>query len=181
VEAVAETDDDLIAKYLEGEELGEEEVLGALHRAVAQGKIYPVVVASAGANKGIRSLLDAIVDMLPSPIERGAVEATELPSGKELNLAPDPAGPLAALVFKTTADPFVGKLTYFRVFSGTLRADSHLWNSRVGKEERVGILYLVRGKSQEPASQVTACDIGAVAKLKESQTGYTLCLRDRRL
>jgi elongation factor G len=181
VEAVAETDDDLISKYLEGEELGEDEVLGALHRAVAQGKIFPVVVASAGANKGIRSLLDAIVDMLPSPVERGAAEATELPSGKEVSLEPSPSGPLAALVFKTSADPFVGKLTYFRVFSGTLRADSHVWNSRSGKEERVGTLYLIRGKSQEPASQVGAGDIGAVAKLQDTQTGDTICMKDRQL
>src|SRR5262245_57791224 len=179
VEAVAETDDDLIAKYLEGEELSEEEVLGALHRAVAQGELFPVVVSSAGTNKGVRSLLDAIVDMLPSPVERGAVRATELPAGKEVKLAPSDAGPLAALVFKTTADPFVGKLTYFRVFSGALKADSHVWNSRSGKEERIGTLYLVRGKSQEPASQVAAGDIGAVAKLQDTQTGDTICTKDR--
>jgi elongation factor G len=181
VEAVAETDDDLISKYLEGEELGEDEVLGALHRAVAQGKIFPVVVASAGTNKGIRSLLDAIVDMLPSPVEHGAAKATELPSGKEVSLAPSSDGPLAALVFKTSADPFVGKLTYFRVFSGTLRADSHVWNSRAGKEERVGTLYVIRGKSQEPASQVGVGDIGAVAKLQDTQTGDTICMKDRQL
>src|SRR5262245_51104957 len=181
VEAVAETDDDLIAKYLEGEELSEEELLAALHRAVAQGKLFPVLVASAGTNKGIRSLLDAIVDMLPSPIERGALQATELPSGKEVSRAPSAAGPLAALVFKTSADPFVGKLTYFRVFSGTLRADSHVWNTRAAKEERVGTLYLVRGKSQEPASKIEAGDIGAVAKLQDTQTGDTIGTRERQL
>jgi elongation factor G len=181
VEAVAETDDDLISKYLEGEPLDDEEVLGALHRAVAQAKIFPVVVASAGTNRGIRSLLDAIVDMLPSPVEHGAIQATELASGKEVNLEPTDSGPLAALVFKTTADPFVGKLTYIRVFSGTLRADSHVWNARSGKDERLGTLYVVRGKSQEPASQIVAGDVGAVAKLQDTQTGDTICLKDRQL
>lgn len=180
IEAVAETDDDLIAKYLEGEELDQEDVLAALHRAVDDSKLVPVVVAAGGANKGVTTLMDSIVDLLPSPIERAAVSAHDA-SGREVELKADEGGPLAALVFKTTADPFVGKLTYFRVFSGTLKSDSHVFNAAKGHDERVGQLFTVRGKTQEPIAQLVAGDIGAVAKLQDTGTGDTLSTKDRQL
>jgi elongation factor G len=125
--------------------------------------------------------MDAIVELLPSPLERLPVHATELSSGKEVELTCKADGPFAALVFKTTADPFVGKLTYFRVFSGTFKSDSHVFNSRASHDERVGQLFVVRGKTQEPAQSVVAGDIGAVAKLQDTQTGDTICLKDRQL
>jgi elongation factor G len=178
IEAVAETDDDLIAKYLEGETLDDEQVRTALHKAVALGQIFPVVTVAGMANHGVDTLLDEIVTLLPSPEDHGAVKATELPSGKEVEIAPTESGSLAALVFKTTADPFVGRLTYFRVFSGTLRSDTHVWNASKQRDERLGQLFLVRGKTQTPVPQVGAGDIGAVAKLQETGTGDTLSSRE---
>ena len=181
MECAAESDDDLIAKYLEGEELGEDEVLGALHKAVAQGKIFPVVVASAGSNKGFRSLLDAIVDMLPSPVERGAVKATELPAGKEVRLEPSPTGPLAALVFKTTADPFVGRISYVKVVSGVLTPGTPLLNASRDQPERPGTIGFPKGKTLEPATEVVAGDIAGISKLQVAATGDTLASRDHPL
>jgi elongation factor G len=180
VEAIAETDDELISKYLEGEELAEAEVMAALHRAVADAKLFPVLVAAGGANKGVTVVMDAVVELLPSLVERGAVKAKD-PSGKETHVKAEADGPLAAFVFKTTADPFVGKLTYFRVFSGTIKSDSHVWNATKDHEERLGQLFVVRGKTQEPINQLVAGDIGAVAKLQDTGTGDTLCTRERQV
>jgi elongation factor G len=181
VESVAETDDALIEKYLEGESLAEEEIRHAFHNAVAKGLIFPVVVAAGLSNRGIDTLLDEIVTLLPSPEDRGAVKATELPSGKEVDLPPSESGHPAALVFKTSADPFVGRLTYFRVFSGAIRSDSHFWNATKGRDERLGQLFVIRGKTQTPAPQVGAGDIGAVAKLQETGTGDTLSTKEHQL
>ena len=173
VEAAAESDDDLLTKYLEGEALGEDEVLAGLRRAILSRSLVPVLVGCATRAIGCTPLLETICRLFPSPLERPA--RTE--DGQELPA--DPEGPLAALVFKTTADPYVGRLSYFRVFSGTLKADSQVWNSRKQAAERIGPLYLVRGKSQTQVPQVTAGDIGAVAKLAETGTGDTLCSRER--
>lgn len=179
VEAAAETDDDLLAKYLEGEGLSDEEVIQGLRRGVQAGKVFPVLVGSGAHCRGVDRLLDAIVDYVPAPTEMPACAVRELPSNKETVLTPDPKGPLAALVFKSTADPYIGKLTYFRVYSGTLNSDSHVWNAGRGREERLGTLHLMRGKTQEPVGSVGAGDIGAVAKLSETTTGDTLCQRER--
>lgn len=181
VEAVAETDDDLIAKYLEGEELTEAEIVSALGQAVASGAVVPVLAASALGNKAIPCLLNALVQFGPAPTAAPPVTARAAQGGNEESLTADPNGPLAALVFKTTADPHVGKLTYFRVFSGSLRSDSRLWNSSRGKEERIGQVFIQRGKVQEPTSAVGAGDIGVVAKLAETATGDTLCASDHPL
>ena len=131
------------------------------------------------ANRAVDTLLDEVVTLLPSPEDRGAVKATELPSGKEVEVLPKEDAPLAALVFKTTADPFVGRLTYFRVFQGTLRSDTHVWNANKQRDERLGQLFTVRGKAQTPIPQIGSGDIGAVAKLQETATGDTLSSRDR--
>lgn len=176
LEAAAETDDELIVKYLEGEELTPEEIRQGLRRGIAEGKVVPVLCASATANIGVQRLLQAIVDYLPSPAQRSPMNAILKQGGSE-ELTADPVGPLAAFVFKTTADPFVGKLTYLRVFSGTLASDSRVLNGHTGEEERIGTLYHLKGKEQEPVKELAAGDIGAVAKLAVTGTSDTLCDR----
>jgi elongation factor G len=171
-EAVAEADDDLLAKYLDGEELTEDELTGALKRGIAAGIVYPVFAGSAAKNIGVSKFLDALVVDCPSPMDVPARVAGETP------LAADPVGPLAALVFKTAADQFVGRLTYLRVVSGTLHADSHVWNANSSVDERVGQLLVLKGKTQDHVTALVAGDIGAVAKLAHTVTGDTLCVKD---
>ncbi len=178
VEAAAEHDDELISKYLEGEELTEEEIKRGIRSATIAGKMVPVLVASATGNKAIAPLIDAIIDYLPSPVDRGEVKVTNAATNQEEALKPSDSEPLAALVFKTSADPYVGKLTYFRVYSGIMRSDSQVLNGSKGRDERIGQLFIIRGKSQEPVVQVGTGDIGAVAKLQETATGDTLCNKD---
>ena len=173
VEAVAETDDRLIEKYLDGEELSSEELKNGLREGVARGKIVPVLVGSAIQNAGITSLLDAIHSYLPSPKEQKVLIATD--SGKQETIEPSQDAPLAALVFKTSADPYVGKLTYFRVYTGAIDSNSQAWSATRSGIERIGQLFILRGKTQEPVSQLGAGDIGAVAKLSLTNTGDTLC------
>jgi elongation factor G len=181
IEAIAETDDELVMKYLDGQELSPAEIRKGLRDGVLSGAIVPVFCSAALANKGIPLLLDAIVEYLPSPAAAGAVTATTPQTSKEEVLEPDPKGPLAALVFKTLADPFIGKLTFFRVYSGTLVPDSQVWNSVKEKDERIGTIMTMRGKNQENATAVPAGDIAAVAKLAVTSTGDTLCQRDHQL
>ncbi|MGQ9778535.1 MAG: elongation factor G [Bacillota bacterium] len=178
IEAAAEAEDELTAKYLEGEELSEEEVLRGLRLAMAAGKIVPVFCGSAVKLIGVETLLGAVVDLFPSPLARGEVVGN-LPSGEEARRAPVENEPLAALVWKTTADPFVGKLTLFRVYSGVFRSDSTVFNANKGKNERVGQVFLIKGKTQEPVAEIGPGDLGAVAKLAETGTGDTLCDRDK--
>lgn len=178
VESAAEHDDELISKYLEGEELTEAEIRRGIRSATLAGKMVPVLVASATGNKAVVPLMDAIVDYLPSPVDRGEVKATNPVTNQEEMLKPSDSEQLSALVFKTTADPYVGKLTYFRVYSGIIRSDSQVFNASKGREERVGQLFVIRGKTQEPIAQLSAGDIGAVAKLQETSTGDTLCNKD---
>jgi len=177
VEAAAETDDALVEKYLETGELTQEELTHGLHAGVKAGTLIPVLCASGTRLVGVPMILDAIVSLLPSPTERPEISAT---NGKQqaVKISPAADGPLAALVFKTVADPYVGKLSYFRVYSGTLKADSQLINSTRAKPERIGHVYFVRGKHQEPTPQVIAGDLGAVAKLMDTGTGDTLCGKD---
>ncbi|MHB9090658.1 MAG: elongation factor G [Chloroflexota bacterium] len=179
VEAIAETDDELINKYLEGEEISLEELHKALRNGVRSGQIIPVVVSAATPNIGIQSMLDAMVAFLPSPADRPAVAAVDPVSNSEVALEPDPHGALLAFVFKTAADPYVGKLTYLRVYGGTMNSNTQVFNANRGREERIGQLYTVRGKAQEPAESLVAGEIGAVAKLQETTTGDSLCHRDR--
>ena len=175
VEAVAESDDDLATRYLEGEEITQEELSAAVRRGVLSGDIVPVMVGSATAQVGVEELMDAMVDLLPSPADLPDVATAD---DEPKKLAADGTGPLAAIVFKTVADPFVGKVSYFRVVSGTMKSDSRVWNSSKGEEERIGQLFIVKGKSQDTVSSVVAGDIGGVTKLSETVTGDTLCQRD---
>ncbi|MFC1906556.1 elongation factor G [Chloroflexota bacterium] len=178
VEAVAETDDVLIEKYLEGEELTQDEIGGALRNAVAAGKIIPVLAGSALRNIGLASLLEAVASYIPAPKDRDVVLAGESGKDGEQRVKPSQDGPLAALVFKTTADPYVGKLTYFRVYTGAFDSNSQVWNAQHGAMERIGQLFVVKGKNQEPVPQLMAGDIGAVAKLNVTGTGDTLCSKE---
>jgi elongation factor G len=181
IEAAAETDDELITKYLEGEQLSENEIRGALRRGVIERRFTLVLAGCGTGNRGVTALLDAIVDLLPSPAEREPVTATSPQTGDSALLEPKADGPLAVFAFKTTADPYVGRLSYLRVYSGTLSSDSHVWNATKGREERIGQLFLIRGKTQEPVASLVAGDIGAVAKLAVTTTGDTLATQDRPL
>ncbi len=181
VESVAETDDNLIAKYLEGTELTEDEIRRALRAATINGKLVPVLAGSALQSKGIAELIESILNYLPSPKDKGKTTAKNAQTQQDEEIEPDESAPLAALVFKTTADPYVGKLTYLRVYSGVIKSDSSVWNATKKRAERIGQLYMIRGKSQEPVPQITAGDIGAVAKLAETGTSDTLCSKDHPL
>jgi len=180
VEAVAEIDDRLIEKYLGGEPLSLEELSIGLRRAVVTGRIVPVLAGSAIKNIGFSLLLDAINSYLPSPKEREVIVVGG--SAKQVDkIEPNQDAPLAALVFKTSADPYVGKLTFFRVYAGAISSNSQVWNANRGGAERIGQLFIPRGKTQEPVPQIGAGDIGAVAKLNVTSTGDTLCNQDKPL
>ncbi|MDI3481034.1 MAG: elongation factor [Tepidanaerobacteraceae bacterium] len=174
VEAVAETDDDLLTKYLEGEELTEEEIQKGLRRGVLKGEIYPILCGSALTNKGISLLLDTICDYMPSPCDRAAEKGVNPLTKEEETRECRADGPLSALVFKTMADPYVGKLTVFKVFSGKIKSDSTVYNATKGESEKIGQLYAMKGKKQENLSEVVAGDIAAVAKLQYTSTNDTL-------
>jgi elongation factor G len=177
VEVAAEGDDELIEEFLEGKELTEEEIERGIHEDLLGGKIIPVFCGSATQCIGIQPLLTHLAMEFESPDEAPAAVGADPASGKDVKRPCDPNAPFSALVFKTVADPYVGKLTYFRVLSGTLRPDSHVWNATREKDERVGPLFLLRGKQQEPLMEVKAGEIGAVAKLSVTGTGDTLCER----
>ncbi len=181
VEAAAEGDDELIMKYLEGEELSDEDILRGLRAAVASGEVVPVFCGAATSVIGVRAFLDGVLELVPSPAEAEVHRATNPVTGETEILRADPNGPLVAFVFKTTADPYVGKLTYLRIFSGTLSSDSRVLNPRTGSEERIGQLFTVCGREQKPVDSLIAGDIGAVAKLGDVRTGDTLCDRGRPL
>jgi elongation factor G len=174
VERIAENDDALIEKFLADEPIEDAELEAGLKQAVCSGALVPLLCGAATANKGLQPLLDALIDYLPAPTEKDPVAARNPKTGEAEQLPPDPAGPAAALVFKTVVDRF-GTMSYFRVFSGTVRADSHLLNAGKGQDERLGQLQYLRGKEQQPTDQVIAGDIGVVLKLANTGTGDTLC------
>ncbi len=181
VEAAIETDDELIAKYLEGAEITTDEIYNAIKRATTMGKVIPILVGSALGNIGIAFLLDAIHNYLPSPEEEGSFTAVNTSTNENEEIKPDAKAPLATLVFKTSADPYVGKLSYLRVYCGVLQSNSQVWNVTKGGMERIGQLFTLRGKNQEPTTQLTAGDIGVVTKLALTATGDTLGNREHPL
>jgi len=170
VEKIAENDEDLMLRYLEDDDISADGLRAGLRAGIASGDIVPILACAASTNRGPCVILDAIVDLAPSP----AAIVAQSPDGGDITLNADPDGPTAAFVWKTIADPFVGKLTYFRVYSGTFKSDTHIWNVTRNKDERAGQVYILRGKEQIPVSEVRAGDIGAVAKLMETTTGDTL-------
>jgi len=177
MEAVAESDDELIEKYLEQGELSEEEIVGGVKRGFAEARIAPVLVAAATRPIGVDRLLRFLVEEFPSPADRGKITVLTK-SGEEKQRACDPAQPLSALVFKTISDPYVGHITMFRVFSGKVRPDSAVFNATKGTEERIGQLFVLRGKDHDTVAEVGAGDIGAVAKLSHTTTGDTFSTKD---
>ena len=181
LEAASEADDDVLAKYLEGEEVTDAELDACLHRGVRDSLLAPVLVASATKGIGLRGLLDAIVRYLPAPSEEPPIVARDPKTNDPIEIPPDPNGPLLVRVFKTTADPFVGRLTYLRVLSGTLHSQGHTWNADKGEDERIGQLLRLHGKDQEPAGELRPGEIGAVAKLTATATGDTLSSKERPL
>src|SRR3989441_7004422 len=174
VEAAAETDDDLTAKYLEAGSLDEAEMLKALRAGIAEGKLVPVLIAAAAKNIGASALLDLFVESFPSPADRGEVSGTDMKTKQPGTRAPDPKAPVATLVFKTLSDPHVGKLSLFRVFSGTLKSESQLLNVPRGAKERMSHVGWLQGKTQKAVEALGPGEIGVVAKLKETLTGDTL-------
>ncbi|HEX7475988.1 MAG TPA: elongation factor G [Dehalococcoidales bacterium] len=179
VEAVASADDKLIEKYLSDEAIGQAELEAALNTAVSAGKLVPVFTGSALQNSGITLLMDAIKQYLPSPKGHLVELITDSAKGTTQKVEPSATDPLAALVFKTSADPYVGKLTYFRVYTGTFTSNSQVWNSTRNELERVGQLYIMRGKNQEAVQLVGAGDFGVVAKLNVTATGDTIASKDK--
>src|SRR5829696_3765988 len=178
LEAAAEADDDVLTKYLEGEEISDAELDACLHRGVRDSILAPVMLTSAAHDIGIDGVLDAIVRYLPSPDEENPEPAVD-GAGNEVEVAPKADGPLVALVFKTTADPFVGRLSYFRVFSGKVASHDHIWNANRGEEERIGQILRVKGKDTEAVGVISAGEIGAVAKLVHTHTSDTLSTREK--
>lgn len=175
VELTVEVDDKLLEMYLEEGEVDEALLLRTLRQSIGMGHLVPVLATSASANIGISTLLDVISTAMSSPEDRPAVEAINPKTKDAVSVETDPSGPLAALVFKTVSDPYVGKLDFVRVFSGVLRADSHIYNSTRGKKERIGHILQVKGKTQEDIKTVVAGDIAALPKLEGTFTGDTLC------
>ena len=173
-EAVAETDESLFEKYFSGEQFTRDEIIRGVHTGVTNGSISPVLCGCSTNLQGIAMLLDCIVDLLPSPWEKGAEVAVDA-EGEPVEVPCTDEAPLAAYVFKTIADPFVGKLSYVKVISGKLAADSAPINSRTGQPERLGKIIYIRGKKQEDTAYITAGDIGAVTKLAATETGDALC------
>ena len=177
IEAAAESDDELANRYLSGEELSPEEIISGVRTAVLTGELVPILATSSTPEAiGVTEFLETVRSFLPSPVDG---KATDVFKGSEATeYKTDPASPLAAFVFKTTADPFVGKLSVFRVYQGVIKSNSEVWNSNQEQSERIGQLYLPKGKNQENVTEITAGDIGAIGKLNSTLTGDTLCVRD---
>lgn len=175
VEAVAETSEELMMKYLEGEELTEQEIRDGLRRGVVGNKFIPVLCGSAFKNKGVQPLLDAVVDYMPSPLDVPPINGVHPDSGAEDHRTASDEEPFSALAFKIMADPFVGKLAFFRVYSGVLGAGSYVYNSTKGKRERIGRILQMHANHREEIQEVRSGDIAAAVGLKDTSTGDTLC------
>ena len=178
IEAAVESDDELINKYLEGEVITNEEIIAAVKKSTVAGKLVPVFVGSALQGIGVQQVLNGICCYLPSPEEKDTFVAKNVSTGNQEEIKPDLETPLSSLVFKTTADPYVGKLSYFRVYSGVISSNSQVWNANRNSIERIGQLFTMVGKNQQQVSQIGAGDIGVVAKLGLTTTGDTLCARE---
>jgi elongation factor G len=180
MDEVAENSDELMERYLDGERIDHAEIVGVLKQGVTDGQIFPVTCGVATRNLGADRLLEALVEDLPSPAMRGAVTARGA-EGEEVEIAPDEAGPLVAYVFKTLADPYAGRINLLRVQRGTLRSDSQVVNATRQEKERIGQLGRPLGSQLTPVSELGAGEIGAVAKLKQTQAGDVLCERQEEI
>ena len=178
IEAVAELDEDLMEKYFAGEEITKEELKAAIRKATLSVEFYPVVCGTAFKNKGVQLMLDAVVDYLPAPTDVESIKGTSIDGEEEIVRHSSDDEPFAALAFKVMTDPYVGKLTFFRVYSGVLQSGSYVQNSSKGKRERVGRILQMHANSREEISEVYAGDIAAAVGLKATTTGDTLCAED---
>ena len=175
IDAIAETDDDIMMKYLEGEEITIEELKAALRKAVIANQLFPVLCGSSYKNKGVQMLLDAVVDYMPAPIDIPAIKGTVPGTEEETTRPSSDDEPFSALAFKIMADPYVGKLAFFRVYSGTLESGSYVFNSTKGKKERIGRILQMHANTRKEIDMVYAGDIAAAVGLKDTTTGDTLC------
>ncbi|HEX4841947.1 MAG TPA: elongation factor G [bacterium] len=181
VDAVAEMDDELTAKYINGRALSEEEIQRGLRLGTISAKLVPVLAGSSFRNKGVQPLLDAVVAYLPSPVDMPAIQGVHPDTKAPVLRRPDPAEPFCALAFKIVTDPYVGKLTYFRVYSGTLKAGSYVYNANKGKKERVSRILQMHANHREDIPEATAGNVVAAVGLKDTTTGDTLCDQDHPL
>ena len=175
VEAVAETDEELMERYLEGDEITEAELKAAIRKATCAVEFYPVLCGSAFKNKGVQLMLDAVVDYLPSPLDVPSIKGVDPNTDQEVERHSSDEEPFSALAFKVMTDPFVGRLTFFRVYSGTLQSGSYVKNSTKGKRERVGRILQMHANSRQEIPEVFSGDIAAAVGLKDTTTGDTLC------
>lgn len=178
IEAVADTDEDLMMKFLEGEEITVEELKAAIRKATISVEFFPVLAGSAFKNKGVQLMLDAVIDYLPSPLDIDAIKGVDSNTGEETTRPADDEAPFASLAFKVMTDPFVGRLTFFRVYSGVLQSGSYVLNASKDKKERIGRILQMHANTREEISQVYSGDIAAAVGLKDTTTGDTLCALD---
>ena len=178
IETAADLDDAIAVKYLDGAPIGEEELRAALRRGTIAGRVIPVLCGSSFRNKGVQPLLDSVIDYLPSPLDMPPVTGVNKKTGQAVERLADPSGPLAALAFKIISDPYVGKLTYFRVYSGTLRAGSYVFNANKGQKERISRILQMHANHREDISEVSAGNVVAAVGLRITATGDTLCDED---
>ncbi|GBE17144.1 elongation factor G [bacterium BMS3Abin15] len=179
VEKIAETDDQLTEKFLEGKEISEDELRKALRKATIEAKIFPVLTGTALRNKGVQLILDAVIDYFPSPIDIPSVKGTDVKTEKEIEREVSDGEPFAALAFKVATDPFVGQLTFFRIYSGTVKAGSYVYNSTKDEKERIGRILRMHANHREEIEELGAGEIGALVGLKSTTTGDTLCDEDK--
>jgi len=179
IEAAADADDALMEKYLEGQPISAEEIRAGLRKGTLANRTVPVTCGSSFKNKGVQPLLDAVVDYLPSPIDVGPVKGLDPRSGQTIERAPDDKAPFSALAFKVMSDAYVGKLTFFRVYSGTLSKGSYVYNSTKNKKERIGRILRMHANHREDVNEVSTGDIAAAVGLGDTTTGDTLCVEDR--
>jgi elongation factor G len=175
VEDIAECDEALMDKYLESGELSLEEIKAGLRKGVVSGALLPVICGSATKNIGLAPLMDVIVQYMPSPVDRGPVQGRKPGTDIVEERLPEESAPFSAMVFKTIADPYAGRLTLFRVYSGTLSTEGTIFNASRKINERFGTTFFLEGKNQRPAESLVPGDIAAMAKLKETATGDTIC------
>lgn len=178
LEAIAETDEELMMKYLEGEEITEEEIKTALRKATIANEIYPCICGSSYKNKGVQEMIDGVVDYLPSPLDIPPVKGVSLDGEEEEDRKADDKEPLAALAFKIATDPFVGRLAFTRIYSGVMQSGSYVLNSTKGKKERIGRLVKMHANHREEVESLEAGELGAIIGLKNTITGDTLCSED---
>ncbi len=175
IEAVADVDEDLMMKYLDGAEITQEEIVAAMRKGVIQNKIVPVLCGSSYKNKGVQPMIDAVVDFMPSPLDVPPVKGTDPDTKEEIERVADDNAPLTALAFKIATDPFIGKLAFTRVYSGIMKSGTYVYNSTKGKKERIARLVKMHSNHRQEVDELRAGDLGAIVGLKDTTTGNTLC------